>query len=255
MSDRNCDISLILPAYNEAKTISTTLAEAAEYFMNRGLTYEIIVAADGDDGTREIAREFSERNGCVRVIGEQARRGKGKGIREGVRIATGSIIGFADADNKVPISEFDKIYDFLLRGYEVVIGSRALERSQIERRQPRYRRIGSQGFGFLLRAVVGMPGVRDTQCGFKFFPMEIARDLFSRQRIDGYMFDVEVLVLAQRLGYQIVEVPIRWRDDADSRLQLLSGNLRNVADIFRIRFSCARQSRVAPAVRVKAGNN
>jgi dolichyl-phosphate beta-glucosyltransferase len=255
MISQTCDISLILPAYNEAKTIDTTLAEAAEYFRSRGWNYEIIVAADGDDGTRETAREFAKRDSGVVVIGEPGRRGKGKGIRDGVRIATGSIIGFADADNKVPIDEFDKIDILLQKGIEVVIGSRGLDRSQIERRQLWYRRIGSQAFAYLLRTVVGMPGVRDTQCGFKFFPNEIAKDLFSRQQIDGYMFDVEILILAQRLGYKIVEVPIRWRDDADSRLQLFSGNVRNLMDIFRIRISCERQSRLAPAVvRVKARN-
>jgi len=100
-----------------------------------------------------------------------------------------------------------------------------------------------------MHAVVGMPGIEDTQCGFKFFKREIARDLFSRQRIDGYMFDVEILALAQRLGYRIKEVPVRWWDDADSRLQLLGGNLRNVLDIFRIRLFCARVNRAGAAVR------
>jgi dolichyl-phosphate beta-glucosyltransferase len=254
MSSPICDITLILPAYNEANSIVTTLGEAADYFRNRGLRYEIIVAADGNDGTRERAREFAKENSAVKVIGEPIRRGKGKGIRDGVRIATGSIIGFADADNKVPISEFGKIEECLQKGIEVVVGSRALERSQIEQRQPWYRRVGSQGFALFLRTVMGMPAVRDTQCGFKFFAHDVAKDLFFRQKIDGYMFDVEILVLAQRLGYRIVEVPIRWRDDADSRLQLISGNIRNVLDIFRIRISCARQSRLAPeSVKVEAG--
>jgi dolichyl-phosphate beta-glucosyltransferase len=254
MSLSNCDISLILPAYNEAKTIRTTLTQAVAYFRGRSLRYEIIVAADGEDGTREAARDFAKDNAGVRVIGEPARSGKGRGIRDGVKIATGSIIGFADADNKVPISEFDKFEPLLRDGYQVVIGSRALGRSRIERRQPWYRRVGAQGFYFFLHAVTGSPGVADTQCGFKFFPSEIAKDLFARQQIDGYMFDVEILILAQRLGYRVVEVPIRWRDDGDSRLELLSGNLRNVADIFRIRLSCARLSKVAPAVRAKATN-
>jgi dolichyl-phosphate beta-glucosyltransferase len=254
MNSRNCDISLILPAYNEAKSIGRTLVEAVEYFRARGWKYEIIVAADGDDGTREAAREFAKLDSAVRVIGELARRGKGKGIRDAVKIATGSVIGFADADNKVPIVEFDKIGTQLQKGIEVVIGSRALERSLIERKQPWFRRIGSRGFGYLLHAVVGMRGVRDTQCGFKFFPGEIAKDLFSRQQIDGYMFDVEILALAQRLGYRIVEVPVRWRDDADSRLQLFSGNLRNLMDIFRIRKCCERQSRVASKVLSVKGN-
>ena len=99
-----------------------------------------------------------------------------------------------------------------------------------------------------------MPGIEDTQCGFKFFRREVARDLFSQQRIDGYMFDVEVLALAQRLGYRIKEAPIRWRDDPDSRLRLLTGNLRNAIDIFKIRSYCRRQQPVS-AVTTAVGSS
>jgi dolichyl-phosphate beta-glucosyltransferase len=121
----------------------------------------------------------------------------------------------------------------------VVIGSRALADSRIEKPQPLYRRLGSRGFHVLMRTVVGLSGITDTQCGFKFFRRDVALDLFRRQRIDGYMFDVEILYLARRAGYRIAQVPVRWRDDGDSRLALLSGNFRNVVDLFRIRFSGA----------------
>ena len=104
------------------------------------------------------------------------------------------------------------------------------------RRQPLYRHVGGQAFRIVMHAVVGLPKVRDTQCGFKFFPRAVALDLFERQKIDGYMFDVEILVLAWRLGYRIQEIPVRWRDDGDSRLQVISGNLRNARDLLRIRF-------------------
>ena len=254
MLHEDCDITLILPAYNESKRICSTLAEATDYFRRRALRYEIIVAADGGDGTRELARAFAQSDPAVQVIGEPVRRGKGKGIREGVAIASGRIIGFADADNKVPISDFEKLESWLEEGYEVVIGSRGLDRSQVERKQPWYRRIGSLGFYYFMHLVIGMPGIEDTQCGFKFFPREIARDLFSRQQIDGYMFDVEILALAQRLGYRIKEVPIRWRDDADSRLQLVAGNLRNVIDVFKIRFFCAQQVPRSSVIRARASN-
>jgi len=249
MVTRESVISLILPAYNEAEAISGTLAEVTAYFGCRGQRYDIIVAADGEDGTRERAREFARRDAAVRVIGEPGRRGKGKGIREGVKIATGSIIGFADADNKVPISEYERIEPWLRDGFDIVIGSRALDSSKIERQQRWYRRIGARAFYWFMHAAVGMPGIEDTQCGFKFFRRDVARELFSRQRIDGYMFDIEVLALAQRLGYRIKEAPVRWRDDADSRLQLLSGNLRNVIDVFRIRSYCRRLRPAPVAIR------
>jgi dolichyl-phosphate beta-glucosyltransferase len=239
------DISLILPAFNEAATIVQTIGEAVGYFAARDCEYELIVAADGDDGTRERARELAATNPAIKVIGENTRRGKGRGIREGVFIASGAVIGFADADNKVPIDEYDKLRPWLGDGYEVVIGSRTLQGSKIERPQPFYRRIGAKGFAIFMHTVVGLPNVADTQCGFKFFQRDIARDVFHRQRIDGYMFDVEILALAQRLGYRIKEVPVRWHDDADSRLELFRGNLRNAIDIFKIRFSLDRLANIA----------
>jgi dolichyl-phosphate beta-glucosyltransferase len=232
-----CDVSLILPAFNEAATIAATIREAARYFRERGLRYEIIVAADGDDGTRERALEIAQQGEPVRVIGGKDRRGKGRGVREAMALARGDIAGYADADNKVPIEEFDKVRPWLSQGYDVAIGSRAMRESRIERRQPLYRRLGGKGFGVFMHALVGLAGITDTQCGFKFFTRAAAREIFSRQRIDGYMFDVEILVLARRLGYGIQQVPIRWRDDGDSRLALLRGNLRNVLDIFRIRLA------------------
>ena len=235
-----CDVSLILPAFNEAGTIAATIRETARYFEERALHYEIIVAADGDDGTRERALETAREGVPVRVIGNKDRGGKGRGVREAAALAAGNIVGYADADNKVPIEEFDKIRPWLSQGYDVVIGSRAMRDSRIERRQPLYRQLGGKGFGVFMHAVVGLQGITDTQCGFKFLTRAAAREIFGRQRIDGYMFDVEILVLARRLGYRIQQVPIRWRDDGDSRLALLSGNLRNVIDIIRIGLAQSR---------------
>jgi dolichyl-phosphate beta-glucosyltransferase len=229
------DISLILPAYNEARAIPVTIGEAVRYFNSRWLRYEIIVAADGGDGTREIVRQMARENPALQAIGSEARRGKGIGIREAAAIATGDVIGYADADNKVPIDEFDKFRPWLDQGSELVIGSRARgSGASIETAQPLYRRVGSMGFGWFMHTVVGLAGIPDTQCGFKFFQHTAAKELFRRQKIDAYMFDVEILAIAQRLGYRIQQVPIRWRDDADSRLDLVAGNLRNVRDIFRI---------------------
>jgi dolichyl-phosphate beta-glucosyltransferase len=230
-------VSLILPAYNEVRRIAQTIREAQAYFERRSLACEIIVAADGDDGTRELAAGMG-----LAVVGGVERRGKGRGIRQAVAMARGEVIGFVDADNKTPIDEFDKFEPWLAKGYEVVVGSRALRESKIERLQPLYRQLGSRGFSVFMHTVVGLPGIVDTQCGFKFFQRHVALDLFSRQRIDGYMFDVEILYLAQKAGYRIAQVPIRWRDDGDSRLVLLGGNIRNVIDIFRIRFGSTRQA-------------
>lgn len=186
MAESCPDLSLILAAFNEAGTIATTVRESADYFRRRSLRYEIIGAADGSDGAREICREMANTDPGIRVTGENARRGKGRGIRAAAAIAMDAIIGFAGADNKVPVQEFDKIAPWPRR-YPIVVGSRAIDRSLAERRQPLYRRIGSAGFHYFMETMVGLPGITDSQCGFKFF----------------------------------------HRDAADSRLEPGAGNLRN----------------------------
>ena len=230
-------VSVIIPAYNEAATIANTLAEIGAYFAAKPYEHEIIVVADGDDGTRELVTELGRTNARLSVLGARERRGKGRGVREGVERAQGDIIGFVDADNKSPITEFDKFEPHLVDHHaDVVIGSRTLPDSRVERPQPWYRRAGSKGFAIVMRAIVGLRDTSDTQCGFKFMTRRAALDIFRRQRIDGYMFDVELLFLANRLGLRVVEVPVRWRDDGDSRLRLVRGNLQNAIDLLRIRF-------------------
>src|SRR5689334_15692589 len=135
------EISLILPAYNESRVIPKTIGEAVDYFESRKMTYEIIVAADGADGTREIVRSMAATNPALQATGADERRGKGRGVREAVGLATGRIIGYADADNKVPIDDFDKFRPALANGVEMVIGSRRTG-AVIEKAQPLYRRVG-----------------------------------------------------------------------------------------------------------------
>ena len=228
-------VTLILPAYNEAGNIERAVCEASDYFRKKGMAYEIIVSADGNDGTREIASSLVSRVPTLKVIGSVPRRGKGLGIREAVMLARGSVIGFSDADNKTPIDEFDKCLPLLQDGSDVVIGSRAIAHARIERAQPWYRRVGSKAFAIAMHAIAGLHDIRDTQCGFKFFKRSAALTLFNQQRIDGYMFDVELLYLARKSGFAIAQVPVTWRDDADSRLDLFSGNIRNGLDLLRIR--------------------
>jgi glycosyltransferase involved in cell wall biosynthesis len=233
-------ITLILPAYNEVGAIAGTIESAIASFESHGYTWEIIVAADGTDGTRELVKERFAGDDRVTVIGHAERRGKGRGVREAVALARGSIIGYADADNKVPIEEYAKLDEWFRRGFDIVIGSRVLARSVIERSQPWYRRAGSRIFNRAMRALTGLTDVADSQCGFKFFRRDAAKEIFGRQQIDGYMFDVEILVLARKLGYRMQQVPIRWRDDGDTRLQMVRGNLQNLRDLWRIRIGAAR---------------
>jgi glycosyltransferase involved in cell wall biosynthesis len=228
-------VGVVVPAYNEVRSIGATLREIGGYFDAKRYDFEIVVAADGNDGTRELVADMARSEPRLKVIGSPDRRGKGRGVREGMQLVRGDVIGFVDADNKTPITEFDKFEPFLASGTDVVIGSRGLRESRIERPQPLYRRAGSKVFAFGMHAIVGLHSIADTQCGFKFFRRAAADEIFRHQRIDGYMFDVEILYLASARDYRIAQVPVRWRDDGDSRLDLVAGNLRNLRDLLRIR--------------------
>lgn len=228
-------LSLIIPAYNEAATIDRTLSAARQYLVLQPWQWEVVVCADGNDGTRERAVSFAAGDDRFCVMGSPERRGKGFGVRAGAGQARGAVVGFLDADYKTPIEEIEKVLPWFERGFDAVIGSRRVPGASIEARQPLYRRAGSRVFGAMMRRFMGLPHVRDTQCGFKFFSRAAAQELFSLQRIDGYMFDIELLRLCRLLNLQVKEVGVRWRDDGDSRYHPVIGTLRNARELLRIR--------------------
>jgi dolichyl-phosphate beta-glucosyltransferase len=212
-------VGVVVPAYNEVRSIGATLGEICGYFAAKPYDFEIVVAADGNDGTRELVAELARSEPRLKVIGSPERRGKGRGVREGMQLVRGDVIGFVDADNKTPITEFDKFEPYFASGTDLVIGSRGMRESRIERPQPLYRRAGSKVFAVGMHAIVGLHSIADTQCGFKFFRRAAADEIY----------------LASARGYRIAQVPVRWRDDGDSRLDLVAGNLRNLRDLLRIR--------------------
>ena len=230
-------LSVIVPAFNEVNSIERTIRAIGDHLQARGRPYEIIVAADGSDGTRELVAEMARADGRIAVIGTAERGGKGRGVRNGVFKSTGQFVGFCDADYKTPIEEVEKLLPFLEEGYQVAIGSRRVDDARIEVAQPLYRRVGSRAFGIVRNMLVGLGDIRDTQCGFKFFQRGAARAIFGRQRIDGYMFDVEILYLARLLGYRVREVGVRWQDDGDSRSKAVNDAFKHGIDLLKIRFS------------------
>lgn len=238
-------LSVVLPAYNEARSLGPTLAAMRAFLDRQGYSYEIIVAADGDDDSPKIVEALAASWPALKLTAEAGRHGKGHGLRRGMRLATGEIVGFIDADYKTPIDEIENFLPWFHEGYDLVIGSRALSESKVEVYQPMYRRIGSRIFTLGMHWLIGLPQIRDTQCGFKFFRRAAASAIFSQARIDGYMCDVEILCLAERLGLTVKEVGIRWRDDGDSRLELIRGNVQNVRDLLRIRFARGRETQPA----------
>jgi dolichyl-phosphate beta-glucosyltransferase len=185
-----------------------------------------------DDGSRDRTAERAEAAGAT-VLRNEANRGKGYAVRRGMLAARGARRLMTDADLSTPIEELERLGARIDEGYDVVIGSRALPGARIEVRQPWYRENMGRLFNLFVRALA-VPGVTDTQCGFKLFTAAAARDVFAAARLDGFSFDVEALFLARRKGYRIAEVPVVWRNDAASRVSLLRGFLA-FPDLLRIR--------------------
>lgn len=231
------DISIIIPAYNETQRIGIALDKSVSFLMQRAWDWELIVVDDGSaDDTVVQVQEYARRQEGVRCVENRQNRGKGYSIRHGVEQARGRYIGFMDADYKTEIAALDLVLEQLEGGADGVIGDRTLDASRIAVQRRRYRQWGSDAFRRLLHALIGLGGFSDTQCGFKFFRAEVMRDLFARQRIDGYMFDVEILLLAARSGYQIRSIPVEWSADPDSRFNPVIGMARNLGELARIRW-------------------
>jgi len=229
------ELSVVIPAYNEAEGIQAALEQVAAYFRSRALAGEIVVVDDGStDGTAGLAGQASVPV-AVRVLVNEQNRGKGYSVRRGILSAQGRYVGFTDADMATPIDQLDKVREALESGAEVVIGSRALPDSQIARHQPWWREYAGRLFGGFVRTVL-LPGIPDSQCGFKFFSAAAAQAIFTRQRLAGWAFDVELLYIARRLGYNIVQVPVRWIDEPHSRVRMLRDGLKMAIDVLRIRW-------------------
>lgn len=229
------DLSLLIPAYNEKERILDTVDSAHAYLATRGWHHEILVIDDGSvDGTAETVAAGMVDRPELRCVRADRNRGKGAAIRLGLAQAQGDVIGYIDADDKTDITALDAVFAEL-EGCDIVIGDRTLATTDIAVARRRYRQWGTDQFRRLLRWSMGLGDFPDTQCGFKFFRAAVMRDLFARARVDGYMFDVEVLLLAIRAGYRVSRIPVRWLDDPDSRFRPVSGSLRNLRELARIR--------------------
>ena len=238
------DLSIVVPAYNESRKITETLQAIASFLDDRPWRCEIIVVDDGsEDGTAGIVGEASRKDQRIRCLRNERNRGKGYSVRKGVSHSRAGAVGFLDADNKTEISALDHVMEQLgTPGVDGVLGDRTMSGTDIAKARRRHRQWGSDLFRYVLRTCVGLSGFPDTQCGFKFFRQPVARDLFKRQSVDGYMFDVEILMLAVRSGYNLVRIPIVWRDDPDSRFNPVTGMVRNLGELLRIRWRTGRSS-------------
>ena len=228
------ELSVVIPVYNEAKVISNTLMEIQKYFDAKHIPHEIIVVDDGSgDSTIRIVEALIKENKKLMLLRNISRCGKGSAVRKGLLNASGKYFMFCDADLSTPIEETSKFLKWLTAGYDIVIGSRRLPDSKIEGGQPYARTLARYLLQCLVKTV--LRGFSDTQCGFKFFTREAARNIFNKQNMDGYAFDVEVLYIAKRLGYEIKEVPVRWVYSAFSKIKIFSDSLKMAKDILKIR--------------------
>ncbi|GIW10290.1 MAG: glycosyl transferase [Dehalococcoidia bacterium] len=233
------DLSIVIPAYNEERRLGPTLRALAAALAERPERSEILVVDDGSrDRTAALVRSL--RVPGLRLISYRPNRGKGYAVRTGMLSASGAIVGFMDADLSTDLAALDLALRELRAGWDIVIGSRAMAGAQIVVRQPRYRELATRVFNLLQHALAGVRGYADTQCGFKLMTAAAAQAVFSRAQIDGFMFDVELLFLAQRLGLRVREIPVQWRNDPASRLRIVRDTLRMFRDLVRIRWAARR---------------
>ena len=228
-------LSLIVPAFNEGKRLPQTLPQIIEFVESQPFSSEIIVVDNNSsDDTRRIAEQFAEQHAFIHVY-EETRQGKGAAVRAGMLKATGDFLFMADADLSMPIGEVSKFLPPQLDRYDVAIASREVE-GAVRYNEPSYRHLMGRVFNFIVK-ILAIPGFQDTQCGFKCFRRHAAMEVLAYQSIDGWAFDVELLFIALRRGYSIVEVPIDWYYRANSRISPISDAFNMFREVLKIRMN------------------
>ncbi len=239
-------LSVVIPAYNEEERLPATLEAVAAYLAGQGFSWEILVADDGsEDGTPQVVEAAMGRVPNLSLL-RLEHRGKGFAVRQGVLKAAGTVVLFTDADLSTPIQELHKLLAALEAGADVAVGSRQVPGAQ-RHFEPLHRHIMGRAFNYLVQ-LLAVPGIQDTQCGFKAFRGTAARHIFGRLRLYGddapvvqgsrvTGFDVEVLFLAQKLGYRIAEVPVVWRHDRRSKVDPLRDSYRMFLDVVAVRLN------------------
>ncbi len=237
-------LSIIIPAYNESERLPLTLVDIDKRLSNVKYSYEIIVVNDGStDNTAEIVKSMAEAIKNLKLIDNKANQGKGGVVRQGMLLAKGEYRLFTDADNSTSIDHFEKMIPYLSASngsgkegefYDVVIGSRVVRGSKLEPAQPFYRQLLGKLSNIIIQ-IVNVPGIWDTQCGFKAFSEKSAEKIFAVAKINGWGFDIEALALARHFGYKIKEIPVHWINDAKSHVKL-SAYLKTFVENAKIRW-------------------
>lgn len=228
-------LAVIIPAYNEEARLGPTLERIREYLSGQEYEWSVTVVSDGStDQTESIASEFAKSDPRFGLIACRPNRGKGAVVRWGMLKVDGELLLFTDADLAAPIEEVEKLLPALEGGADVAIGSRPLKESRLEIRQPLYREWMGRAFNKAVQ-LLAIRGIQDTQCGFKLFRKDVARDVFSRCKLDGFGFDFESLMIARDLGYRIAEIPIRWAHQEGSKVVLMRDGPKMLAELVKLR--------------------
>jgi dolichyl-phosphate beta-glucosyltransferase len=239
---------VVIPAYNEEARLESTLRDTIRYFRGRRHNVEVIVVDDGSlDHTSALVNRLSAEFDEIRLMRLPMNRGKGYAVRTGIANARGAQILFMDADGATPIGEIERLEAAVLGGSDGAIGSRAVPAQEVHVTARWYRRFIGRMFHSLVNALA-VRGYHDTQCGFKLFNAPVAQDLFSRMRMNGFSFDVEVLLMARYRRYRIAEVPVNWSHQAGSRVNLLLDPLRMLRDLLIIHAHMLRGDYATPHV-------
>jgi dolichyl-phosphate beta-glucosyltransferase len=230
------DLSIVVPAYNEEQRLGPTLEKLHAFLQTQPLRYEIVVVDDGSkDKTCDLVISMMPRIAGLRLVRQTPNRGKGAAVRRGMLDARGQIRVMCDADGSMPAEELPKLLAPIIQcKASIAIGSRYAEGAKTDKKQPFYRVLWSRLCNRVIQKSL-VPGVRDTQCGFKAFTAESARDLFRYGRIDGWAFDLEILALARRRGFEIAEVGVEWKDDGRSRVNPLKDMWKVISEAMTIR--------------------
>lgn len=233
-------LSIIIPAYNEAERIPTTLIDIDRRLAGVDYSYELLVVNDGStDNTASVVKGMTKMVKELKLIDVATNGGKGAAVKEGMLRAEGKVRLFMDADNSTSVDQFEKMMPLLKEGYGVVIGSRAVKGAELDPPEPFFRRLAGKGLNLFVQLLL-LPGIRDTQCGFKAYTDEAAQRIFSASRVSGWGFDVETLALAHRMAYRIKEVPVRWVNDTRSHMRI-SGGLQFLGEVCTIRWRLWRK--------------
>jgi dolichyl-phosphate beta-glucosyltransferase len=230
-------LSIVVPCYNEELRLPRTIEQIQRYLDGKGTPYELILVDDGSaDGTSKVMDAAVRGHAGVRVEALPHNRGKGRALAVGVEAAKGDEILLTDADLSTPIEQLDKLQAALNAGAGVAIGSRALRASRVEVSQPIYRVLMGKVFNLIVQAVL-LPGIWDTQCGFKLFRADVAHRVFANLSTDGFGFDPEVLYHARKQGVKIVEVPVVWRNSAPTKVSAVRSSVDMLKHVLKVRFS------------------